>query len=129
MTEMKLTVGRYEVLLRGRVERSGGTETIDADEVARLELDACIVVFSRVPLVSGAELRFARRALGLRLPDLSTLLGASSDTIERWEDGREPFERQTQLALLHLLERARATGALPAPSLPPAPDSPVLAGM
>jgi transcriptional regulator with XRE-family HTH domain len=66
--------------------------------------------------VNGDELRFARKAMDQLQPTLAKLLDVSVGTISRWETGAEPIGRQTQLAVLLLLEHTLATGTL-APSV------------
>jgi DNA-binding transcriptional regulator YiaG len=62
-------------------------------------------------LIHGEELRFARKAMGQRQPDLATLLDVATETVSRWETGTEPIRRQTQLAVLLYLEHTARHGA------------------
>jgi transcriptional regulator with XRE-family HTH domain len=66
-------------------------------------------------LVSGAELKFARKALGLRQTELAEYLGVEPETISRWENNRDPFKRRDQLAVLALLEHVAGGGELEPP--------------
>ncbi len=43
-------------------------------------------------------------------PALAALLDVSIGTVSRWETGAEPIQRQTQLAVLLLLERTLRNG-------------------
>jgi DNA-binding transcriptional regulator YiaG len=104
-----LKVGRYEVT--GEFEavpiNEQGELGMPSKEWERLELEAAIQVLSQPELINGDELRFARKAMSLTQPALAELLDVSAGTLSSWETGTEPIQRQTQLAFLLLLERAR----------------------
>jgi len=114
--EHTLTVGRYRVV--GEYEAVPvdelGTLGMPSTELGRLELQAAIVVLSEADTINGEELRFARKAMGLRQPDLAALLDVATETVSRWETGTEPIRRQTQLAVLLYLEHTAHRGE-PAP--------------
>lgn len=107
-----IRVGRFEVT--GKYEgvpiAHDGSLGMQSEELARLELQAAIAVFSQPDLVNGDELRFARKAMDQLQPALAALLDVSVGTVSRWETGAEPIGRQTQLAVLLLLEHTLATG-------------------
>jgi YgiT-type zinc finger domain-containing protein len=44
--------------------------------------------------VTGAAFQFMRKSLVLRAADLAALLGVSPTTISRWENDKEPVNRQ-----------------------------------
>src|SRR5690242_8025638 len=96
--EHTLTVGRYRVV--GDYEAvaidEDGTLGMPSNELGRLELEAAIAVLSEAESIRGDELRFARKAMGLRQPDLAGLLDVATETVSRWETGAEPIRRQTQ---------------------------------
>jgi DNA-binding XRE family transcriptional regulator len=104
--EHTLTVGRYRVV--GEYEAvpidDGGTLGMPSSELGGLELQAAIAVLAEAESINGEELRFARKAMGLRQPDLAALLDVATETVSRWETGAEPIRRQTQLAVLLYLE-------------------------
>jgi DNA-binding transcriptional regulator YiaG len=110
--EHTLTVGRYRVV--GEYEAvpidDAGTLGMPSTELGRLELQAAIAVLSEVESIHGEELRFARKAMGLRQPDLAALLDVATETVSRWETGTEPIRRQTQLAVLLYLEHTARHG-------------------
>lgn len=112
MSEEHITkVGRYSVRDTARtLKLSDGAPGISYEEAGRLELRAVATVLSRVDLVGGAELKFARKAMGLRQPELARMLGVTTETVCRWETGSEPFKRQTQLAVLRLVEEVARSG-------------------
>jgi DNA-binding transcriptional regulator YiaG len=103
-----------------------GTPVMTADEMTQLELRAAITVFAGVELVGGAELKFARKALGLKQTDLAEHLGVNAETISRWENGAESFKRPVQLAILHVLEEFQRTGAIARPIRSPKASDRVL---
>lgn len=111
-------VGRFRVIDAGlaapRALRDG-TRASSADELARLELRAASTVLHDVERVTGEELRFARKALGLRQLDLAALLDVRHETVSRWETGAEEFPRQSQLAVLALLVEMLSHGELRRP--------------
>jgi DNA-binding transcriptional regulator YiaG len=114
-----LTVGRFEVA--GQYEAvpidDAGTLGMPSQEWERLELEAAIAVFQQAESINGDELRCARKAMGLRQPDLAALLDVATETVSRWETGADPIRRQTQLAVLLFLEHTRCNGA-PVPLAP-----------
>src|SRR4051794_4971557 len=110
--EHTLTVGRYRVI--GEYEAvaidEAGTLGMPSSELGRLELHAAIAVLAEAESISGDELRFARKAMGLRQPDLAALLDVAPEPVSRWETGAEPIRRQTQLAVLLSLEHPARHG-------------------
>jgi DNA-binding XRE family transcriptional regulator len=110
--EHTLTVGRYRVV--GEYEAvpidDAGTLGMPSTELGRLELQAAIAVLSEAESIHGEELRFARKAMGLRQPDLAALLDVAAETVSRWETGTESIRRQTQLAVLLYLEHTARYG-------------------
>ncbi|HEX7670146.1 MAG TPA: helix-turn-helix domain-containing protein [Polyangiaceae bacterium] len=80
-----------------------------------LELRAAIAVLGGVELVEGPELKFARKAMGLRQTDLATHLGVTAETVSRWETNADRFRRPVQLALLQMLEEFQRTGGIARP--------------
>lgn len=115
----KIRVGRFEVTghyepVRIEHDESWGMRNEDLE---RLELEAAIKVFSQPDLINGDELRFARKAMDQLQPALASLLDVSVGTVSRWETGAEPIQRQTQLAVLLLLEHTLRNGT-PVPLVP-----------
>jgi DNA-binding XRE family transcriptional regulator len=110
--EHTLSVGRYQVV--GTYEAvsidDAGTLGMPSTELGRLELQAAIAVLSEAESINGEELRFARKAMGLRQPDLAALLDVATETVSRWETGGEPIRRQTQLSVLLYLEHTARHG-------------------
>lgn len=98
-------VGRYTVIDTGDATEklSDGSAGITSEELSRLELRAAITVLSEIEEVEGSELKFARKAMGLTQAELASHLGVTTETIRRWETGKEECKRQTRLAVLRLL--------------------------
>jgi DNA-binding transcriptional regulator YiaG len=108
-------VGRWTVkdekIVPVRVSKSG-EPVLSAEQLGQIEVRAAITVFASIELVGGAELKFARKALGLKQTDLAEHLGVTSETVSRWETEAEPFKRPIQLAVLSLLQEFLRNGAL-----------------
>lgn len=104
--EHRTQAGRFTVIDTGNATEtlSDGLSGITSEELSRLERRAAITVLSEIHEVESAELKFARKALGVSRPELAQLLGVTAETVSHWETGEYPFERQTQLAVLRLLE-------------------------
>lgn len=117
-------VGRYTVIDMANVTETlfDGSAGITAKELARLERRAAITVLAEVDEIAGGELKFARKALDLSQADLARQLGVTTETVCRWETGKEAFKRQTQLAVLRLLEQAERAGEGLQPRAVRAPD-------
>jgi DNA-binding transcriptional regulator YiaG len=118
MKTRTIRVGRFEYTGQydGVPLAYDGSLGMRNEDLERLELEAAVTVFSRAESIEGAELRFARKAMDLLQPALAGLLDVSVGTVSRWETGAEPIGRQTQLAVLLLLERTAKNGK-PTPSV------------
>jgi DNA-binding transcriptional regulator YiaG len=118
MKTRTIRVGRFEYTGQydGVPLAYDGSLGMRNEDLERLELEAAVTVFSRAESIEGAELRFARKAMDLLQPALAGLLDVSVGTVSRWETGAEPIGRQTQLAVLPLLERTAKNGK-PTPSV------------
>jgi DNA-binding transcriptional regulator YiaG len=92
-----------------------GTPLLSARQLSALERRAARTVLQQAELVTGAELKFARKALGLRQTELAEQLGVAPETVSRWENGTESFKRAVQLAILALLHQIDRRGELPVP--------------
>lgn len=105
-------VGRYTVIDTALATEtlSDGSPGITSEELGRLERRAAITVLSEAHAIDGSELKFARKALGFTQTDLGKQLGVTTETVCRWETGKEDFKRQTPLALLRLLEQVERHG-------------------
>src|ERR1041385_2390913 len=94
-------VGRWKVQDRGVVpaRMKNRTPILSAEQLGKLEIRAAITVLAEVELVSGAELKFARKAMGLKQTDLAEHLGVNAETVSRWETDADSFKRPVQLAV------------------------------
>jgi DNA-binding transcriptional regulator YiaG len=118
--EHTVKVGRFKVT--GEYEavpipEEDGSWGMSSEDFGRLSLQAAIAVFQQVESIEGGELRFARKAMGLRQPELAALLDVATETVSRWETGADPIRRQTQLAVLLFLEHTLRHGQ-PVPLAP-----------
>lgn len=87
---------------------SDGSDGVTYDEMGRLEHRASIAVLRRWP-VDPSALKFARKTLGLRQVELAEQLGVTTETVCRWERGKEPFRRIVALAMMALLIESHGT--------------------
>lgn len=111
-------VGRYKVTGEyeaTRIEHDNSWGISDA-EWGRLEIAAARAVLAQAESINGDELKYARKAMGLRQPDLAALLEVATETVSRWENDKDPIRRQTQLAVLLLVEHTERFGV---PSIRP----------
>jgi DNA-binding transcriptional regulator YiaG len=111
-------VGRWTVRdsgLAADLTMKDGTPILNTEQMTALELRAAIAVFRGVELVEGPELKFARKAMGLRQTDLANHLGVNAETVSRWETNTDTFKRPVQLALLQMLEEFQRTGGIARP--------------
>lgn len=116
--EHTVTVGRYRVTSEYEaVPLDDGTFAMSSTDFGRLGLQAAIAVLSTAESITGDELRFARKAMALRQPDLAALLDVATETVSRWETGVDPIRRQTQLAILLFVEHTARHGQ-PTPLVP-----------
>lgn len=67
------------------------------------ELRAAAEVLRHEERVSGAVLRFARKALGMLQTELAERLGHSPETLSRWENGKAEIPKSVPLAMVGLL--------------------------
>lgn len=80
-----------------------GEFTVSATMLEKLELRAALVAFSDAPKVTGPMLRFARKALGFTQPELAQRIGASTESVSRWEREERPSEPWVPLAVTGLI--------------------------
>ena len=115
MSEIITKVGRYKVR-DGSAPVSADGDTIEMTIAEALAYDraAAHIVFSDAEEVGSAELKFARKALGLRQTELAEKLGFSEAHLSKLETGHHPIQKQTRLAVLALLKQA-----LEGPAWPP----------
>jgi DNA-binding transcriptional regulator YiaG len=113
---LRTKVGKYTVIDSGVLatgHMADGSAILSAEDVSAVERRATIAVLRDVELVTGAELRFARKVLGLRQSELADQLGVAVETVSRWETGADTFKRHIQLAICDLLAAVQETGNLP----------------
>src|SRR5690606_34757226 len=80
-----------------------GEFTIPSETLAKVELRAAVVAFTEAPRVTGPMLRFARKALGLTQAELGARIGATLESVSRWEREERPMEPWVPLAVLGLV--------------------------
>jgi DNA-binding transcriptional regulator YiaG len=100
-------IGEYDA-----VQLEDGSFAMSSADFGRLRLEAAVAVYQHVESITGDELRFARKAMGLRPLELAALLDVTPEIVSRWETGADPIGRQTQLAVLLYLEHKVRFGQL-----------------
>jgi YgiT-type zinc finger domain-containing protein len=106
VVELVTRVGKHQVIdrsVRRPVCNQCGEFTLSADTLRAVELRAALVAFTQAPCVTGAMLRFARKALGLMQTELAKRLGVTSETVSRWEREERLMELWVPLAVLGLV--------------------------
>jgi len=101
-------VGRYKVDDGSQMLPTceNGHQEMALSDLAEYERRAAAVVLSEAADIGGAEIRFARKALGLTQARLGTLLDVAPETVSRWETGSETMSRVSRLALLAVVQDA-----------------------
>jgi DNA-binding transcriptional regulator YiaG len=87
MNKITTQVGRYKVV-DGSAQLSfdeHGEVDLTLAEWRAFDLRAATIVFSDAPEVGGAELKFARKTLGLKQRELARVLCVSEGIISDWE--------------------------------------------
>lgn len=99
-------VGNHRVVdrsLRLPVCLDCGEFVVPAEAHEKVELRAALVAFTDAPRVTGAMLRFARKALDMTQAELAERLSVAPESISRWEREERPMEPWVPLAVLGLL--------------------------
>jgi hypothetical protein len=80
-----------------------GAFTLPANLLEKVELRAALVAFTDAPRVTGAILRFARKALSLTQAELAARLGTTFESVSRWEREERAMEPWVPVAVLGLV--------------------------
>ena len=104
--ELTTRVGEHTVIDRS-VARPVCTEcgefTVSAETLEKVELRAALVAFTQAPGVTGAMLRFARKALDMTQAELAERIGTTFESVSRWEREERQMEPWVPLAVLGLV--------------------------
>jgi transcriptional regulator with XRE-family HTH domain len=96
----EVQVGAY--LFRGPVAGfrcpSCGEVAFDGPSLVRFDLMAARRL-AEIGARSGPVFKFMRKSIGLSAETLASLLGVSTGTLSRWENGHRPIERSAVAAL------------------------------
>lgn len=106
VVELPTQVGPHTVLdrsVRRPVCLDCGEFTVPADTLELVELRAALVAFTDAPKITGEMLRFARKALGMTQTDLANRIGATKESVSRWEREERPMEPWVPLTVLGLV--------------------------
>jgi transcriptional regulator with XRE-family HTH domain len=83
---------------------------MSSTELGRIELQAAIAVLSETETIHGDELRFARKAMGMRQPDLAALLDVATETVSFISSAFSVAKKLSTSALSKLLQLKRGCG-------------------
>jgi DNA-binding XRE family transcriptional regulator len=112
MTEIITQVGKYRVRDGSRlldVDATGDT-TLSLEDWRGYDLRAAIAVFNEAPEVSGAELKFARKTLGLKQKEFARVLCVNEYTVSDWERGANPITGTMQRLVCEVLCHVKCEG-------------------
>ena len=77
--------------------------------IERIHQKIAEYLFRKPALLSGEEIRFLRKEMGLKAVELANLLGVSKVTVSRWENSAKPIgilsDRLIRLLYLGFLEK------------------------
>jgi DNA-binding transcriptional regulator YiaG len=76
---------------------------VPATMLERVELQAALIAFTDAPTVTGAMLRYGRKALGLTQTELAERISSTKESISRWEREERHMEPWVPLTVLSLL--------------------------
>ena len=100
------TVGRYRVTDRS-VSLAQCTacdeRLLTSEQWSRYELRAALTIFVHASVVGGAELKYARKALGLRQSDFAAIIGFAEESNSRWDHEQRPLPQVVKVALQGLV--------------------------
>lgn len=115
IVELTTRVGEHTVVdrsVRRPVCKQCRSYTVPSDLLQSVELRAAVVAFSDAPRVTGAMLRFARKALDMTQAQLAERIGTTLESVSRWEREERPMEPWVPLAVLGLVREK----IMPAPA-------------
>lgn len=104
--ELVTKIGKHKVTdesVRRPVCDQCGEYTIPAKTLEKVELRAATVALSDAEQVTGAMIRFARKALGMTQVEFANALDTSGESVSRWEREERPMEKWVPLAVKGLL--------------------------
>ena len=109
-------VGRYKVDDGSKMlpTCANGHVELSLDELAEYERRASAVVLAEAADIGPAEIRFARKSLGLTQARLAALMQVAPETVSRWESSNDPptISRVSRLALLAIVQGSHSLARL-----------------
>jgi len=109
-------VGRYKVDDGSKMlpACANGHIELSLDDLAEYERRAAAVVLAEAAEIGPAEIRFARKSLGLTQARLAALMQVAPETVSRWESSNDPaaMSRVSRLALLAIVQGSEALARL-----------------
>lgn len=94
-----------------------GNEMVEIPTIERVHQTIAEALFKKPALLTGEEIRFLRKEMGLRSVKLAHLLGVSKVTVSRWENQAKPIGPTSDrlirsLYLLNVLDKAKKKGVI-----------------
>jgi DNA-binding transcriptional regulator YiaG len=112
----RIRVGRYKVDDGSKMlpTCANGHVELSLDDLAEYERRASAVVLAEAADIGPAEIRFARKSLGLTQARLAALMQVAPETVSRWESSNDPptISRVSRLALLAIVQGSHSLARL-----------------
>jgi putative zinc finger/helix-turn-helix YgiT family protein len=114
-------LGLPGVVLKNAVEEvyctsCGTVDSVHFPNMAGLSAAIAVARVKQNIRLSGTDIRFLRKALGLNQQELADLMGVRNETVSRWEAGRQPIEAPSE-KLLRALTAIKLSDQTPAISV------------
>jgi DNA-binding transcriptional regulator YiaG len=82
-----------------REAENNGASGVIIPDLAGLEAAMAVARISDEFKLNGQEIRFLRRAIGIKAVELAKFLDVTPETVSRWENGREPISTNAERVL------------------------------
>ena len=76
--------------------KSGDVSGVVVPDIAALEAAMSMARIMDPFKMSGSDLKFLRKAIGMKAIDIARFLEVTPETVSRWENAREPISNQAE---------------------------------